>query len=296
MHKLVEVFCDVDDFCAVFIPEWEKTLLTDGIRKRQRSGRMSMSEVMTIIIFFQMSRHRDFKNFYTGYLCRFYKSEFPNLLSYTRFLEVMPTALVPLCSYFSILKSEPTGIEFVDSTSIKVCHNLRIQRHKTLAGLASRGKGSMGWFYGFKLHLIVNHQGGIVAAKITPAHVHDTKPVTDMVFSPMDKLYADKGYISKALSSDLLEKGVTLVTNVRKNMKERAMSLWDRAMLSKRFIIETINDQLKNISQIEHSRHRSVHGFMLNMIAGLIAYQLKDNKPQLNITNAEFNAITVMAR
>ncbi|EBV6897318.1 IS982 family transposase, partial [Salmonella enterica subsp. enterica serovar Mbandaka] len=133
-------------------------------------------------------------------------------------------------------------------------------------------------------------------AKITPANIHDTKPVADMAFSPMDKLYADKGYISKALSSDLLEKGITLVTNVRKNMKAKAISLWDRAMLSRRFIIETINDQLKNISQIEHSRHRSVHGFMLNMIAGLIAYQLKDNKPQLNITNAEFNAITVMAR
>ncbi|MEP8782010.1 IS982 family transposase, partial [Enterobacter ludwigii] len=198
MNKLVEVFCDVDDFSAVFIPEWEKTLLTDGTRKRQRSGRMTMSEVMTIIIFFQMSHHRDFKNFYTGYLSRFYTAEFPNLLSYTRFLEVMPTALVPLCSYFASLKSEPTGIEFVDSTSIKVCHNLRIHRHKTLSGLASRGKGTMGWFYGFKLHLIVNHQGGIVAAKITPANIHDTKPVADMAFSPMDKLYADKGYISKA--------------------------------------------------------------------------------------------------
>ena len=296
MNKLVEVFCDVDDFSAVFIPEWEKTLLTDGTRKRQRSGRMTMSEVMTIIIFFQMSHHRAFKNFYTGYLSRFYTAEFPNLLSYTRFREVMPTALVPLCSCFASLKSEPTGIEFVGSTSIKVCHNLRIQRHKTLSGLACRGKGTMGWFYGFKLHLIVNHQGGIVAAKITPANVHDTKPVADMVFSPMDKLYADKGYIGKALSSELLEKGITLVTNVRKNMKAKAISLWDRAMLSRRFIIETINDQLKNISQIEHSRHRSVHGFMLNMIAGLIAYQLKDNKPQLNITNAEFNAITVMAR
>ncbi len=149
----------------------------------------------------------------------------------------------------------------------------------------------MGWFYGFKLHLIVDHQGGIVAAKITPANVHDTKPV-----SAMDKPYADKGYISKALSSDLPEKGITLVTNVRKNMKAKAISLWDRAMSSRRFIIETINDQLKNISQIAHSRHCNVHRFMLNMVAGFIAYQLKDPKPQLNITNTEFNAIAVMAR
>ncbi len=153
MHKLVEVFCDVDDFCAVFIPEWEKTLLTDGTRKRQGTGRMTMSEVMTIIIFFQISHHRDFKNFYIGYLAHFYKSAFPNLLSYIRFLEVMPTALVPLCSYFASLKSDPTGIEFVDSTSIKVCHNLRIHRHKTLAsalvGVAPMNKES-GRFKGMR--------------------------------------------------------------------------------------------------------------------------------------------------
>ncbi len=296
MDKLVEVFCDVDDFSMVFMPEWEKSLLADGSRKRQRASRMSISEIMTIIILFQMSHHRDFKNFYTGFIARFYQSAFPNLLSYTRFLELMPSALVPLCSYFASLKSEPTGIEFVDSTSIKVCHNMRIGRHKTLAALARRGKGTMGWVYGFKLHLIVNHRGGIVAAKITPANVHDTAPVANMVQAGMDKLYADKGYISQALSSELQDKGVSLVTNVRKNMKKRALSLWDRAMLSRRFIIETINDQLKNISQIEHSRHRSVHGFMLNMIAGLIAYQLKDSKPQLNITNAEFDALNVVAR
>lgn len=294
MDNLVDVFCDVDDFCSVFIPQWEQQCLTDGTRKRKRSSRMAMREIMTIIIVFHMSHHRDFKNFYTGYLARFFKSEFPNLLSYTRFIEVMPSAMVPLCSYFSSLKSEPTGIEFVDSTSIKVCHNLRIPRHKTLSGLASRGKGTMGWFYGFKLHLIVNHQGGIVAAKITPANVHDTKPVKEMVVDSMDKLYADKGYISKALASDLLERGVTIINNVRKNMKAKALSLWDRAMLSRRFIIETINDQLKIISQIEHTRHRSVHGFMLNMIGGLVAYQLKERKPQLNITTAEFNAIAVI--
>ncbi len=264
MDNLVEVFCDVDNFCAVFIPQWEQQCLTDG--KRKRSGRMSMSDIMIAL---HMSHHRNFKNYYTGYLARFFKSEFLSLLSYTQFSEVMPSAVIPLYSYFSSLKSESTGIEFIDSTSIKVCHNLRIPRHKTLSGLASRGKGTIGWFYGFKLHLIVNHQGGIVAAKITPANVHDTKPVKGMVTNSMDKLYADKGYISKALTSDLLEQGVTIVNNVRNNMKDKALSLLDRAMLSRRFVIETIKDQLKNISQIEHSRHRSVHGFMLNVIGGL---------------------------
>jgi hypothetical protein len=226
-------------------------------------------------------------------VARFYKKHFPELLSYTRFLEVMPRTLVPLCSYFTTLLGKPTGLEFIDSTSISVCHNLRIPRHKTFEGIARRGKGTMGWFYGFKLHIVVNYRGEIVAAKLTSGNVHDTKPVPALAEGLVDKLYGDKGYISKALEERLFDKGVSLITNVRKNMKAKALSLWDRAMLSRRFIIETINDQLKNISQIEHSRHRSMNGFMVNLMAGLVAYCLKENKPTLNITDVEYNMMTV---
>jgi hypothetical protein len=147
MDKLDEVFCDVVDFCKVSLPEWEKLLLINGTRKRKRSGRMSISEVMTIVICFHMSHHRDFKNYYIGYIARFYKGDFPRLLSYTRFLEVMPNALMPLSSYFKTLRGKPTGIEFIDSTCIKVCHNLRIPQHKTFDGIAQRGKGTMCIFW-----------------------------------------------------------------------------------------------------------------------------------------------------
>ena len=294
MNKLVELFCDVDDFCKVFIPQWQKQLLEDGTLKRQRSGRMTTSEIMTIVVSFHMSHYRDFKNYYLIYVSHVYKEDFPNLLSYTRFLEVMPRVIVPMCAYFTSLKGKPTGIEFIDSTSIKVCHNIRIPRHKTFDGIAQRGKGTMGWFYGFKLHLIVNYQGEIVAAKVTTGNVHDTQPVTELAQGLTDKLYGDKGYLSKALAASLFEKGVTLVTTVRKNMKAKAISLWDRAMLSKRFIIETINDQLKNISYIEHSRHRSMNGFMLNLLAGLVAYCLKESKPSLNLTDVERNSMVIV--
>jgi hypothetical protein len=293
MKNLVELFCDVDDLCKVFIPQWQKQLLEDGSRTRKRDCRMSMSEIMTIIIGFHMSHHRDFKNYYLGYVTAFHRKEFPNLLSYTRFLAMMPRTIVPMCAYFSTLKGKPTGIEFIDSTSLKVCHNIRIPRHKTFDGIAQRGKGTMGWFYGFKLHLIVNHHGEIVAAKVTTGNVHDTKPVEELASNLPDKLYGDKGYLSKALEANLFEKGVELITTVRKNMKAKAMSLWDRAMLSKRFIIETINDQLKNVSFIEHSRHRSVNGFTLSLMAGLVAYCLKENKPSLNITDVEKNAMVI---
>jgi len=191
--------------------------------------------------------------------------------------------LVPLCGYFARLKGKPTGISFVDSTSLKVCHNLRIPRHKVFEGIAARGKGSMGWFYGFKLHLIINHRGDILAVKLTPGNVDDRKPVPEMAENMFGALYVDKGYISKVLADTLFDNNVELITNVRKNMKARLLSLWDRAILAKRFIIETINDQLKNISQIEHSRHRSLHGFMLNLMGGLIAYCLKENKLSINL-------------
>ncbi len=273
------------------MPEWEKQCLSDGTRQRNRACRMSMSEIITIIIAFHTSHHRDFKNYYKGFIAQFYRGHFPTLLSYTRFLEVMPKAIVPLSSYFNILKGDATGIEFIDSTSIKVCHNLRIPRHKTFLGIAERGNGTMGWFYGFKLHLVTNYRGEIVDAKLTTGNVHDTKPVMALSKKLSGKLYADKGYISKQLTQNLKEKGVDLVTTVRRNMKAKALSMWDKAMLSRRFIIETINDQLKNISQIEHSRHRSVNGFMLNLLGGLVAYCLKDNKPTLNITDVERNTM-----
>jgi hypothetical protein len=198
-----------------------------------------------------------------------------------------------LCAPTS-LKGKRTVIEFIDSTSIKVCHNIRIPRHKAFDGIAKRGKGTMGWFYGFKLHLVVNHNGEIVAAKVTTGNVHDTQPVAELAQGLTDKLYGDKGYLSKALAADLFEKGVTLVTAVRTNMKAKAISLWDRAMLSKRYIIETINDQLKNISYIEHSRHRSMNGFMLNLLVGLVVYCLKTDKPSLNLTDVERNSMIVV--
>lgn len=223
---------------------------------------------MVILIAFHRSHYGDFKRFFLGHVSTHWRSAFPSLLSYTRFLEVMPSVVVPFCAYFTPLKAEPTGIAFVDSTSLVVCHNLRIPRHRVFSGVATRGKNSMGWFYGFKLHLIVNHCGEILAAKLTVANVDDRKPVPELVAGLSGKLYGDKGYISKALGDSLLQQGVELITNVRAKMKAKDLSLWDRLMLKKRFVIETINDQLKNISQIEHSRHRSLHGFMSNLLCG----------------------------
>jgi hypothetical protein len=291
--SLLELFIDVDDFWKVFFPIWKQQLLADGSIKRMRETQLSMSEIMTILIHFHQSHYRDFKAYYIEHVKANLQSEFPNLVSYNRFVELMPRALVPLLAYLRGRKGTCTGISFVDSTPLKVCHNRRIKRHRVFAGLAERGKTSMGWFFGFKLHLIVNDQGEILAFQLTPGNVDDRKPVPKMAEKLFGKLFADRGYISKALFEQLYSEGLMLITTIRKNMKNRLMPLEDKLMLRKRSIIETINDQLKNISQIEHTRHRSFANFIVNLLAGLTAYALQEKKPSIGISQHQIHALTL---
>ena len=281
--SLLETFCSVDDFCQEFEPVWEQRLLEYRLRRRKRKSRLSLSEIMTIIIYFHQSGYRHFKAYYVNYVQQHLRAEFPGLVSYSRFTRLMSNALVPLTIYLLTRRGQCTGISFIDSTPISVCHNRRIRRHKVFAGLAARGKTSMGWFYGFKLHLVVNEHGEILAFQLTPGNVDDRKPVPTLTKGLFGKLFADKGYISKDLFAELWERNLQLVTGVRKNMKNRLMNWHDKLLLRKRSIIETINDQLKNISQIEHSRHRSFTNFLVNLVAGLIAYTLQPKKPSIHL-------------
>ena len=283
MSSLIAMFCDIDDFCKWFEPLYQQRLLQDGQRQRVRQGQLSLSEIMTIIVFFHQSGYRDFKRYYTKYVVVHLRSDFPTLVSYNRFVELMPRALVPLCTYLHTRKGHGTGITFVDSTPLAVCHNKRIARHKVFDGYATRGKCSMGWYFGFKLHLMVNDQGELLAFRVTTGEVDDREPVERMAEELWGNLYGDRGYISKVLHDALLAGGLKLITLIRRNMKPRLMRLWDRLMLRKRFLIETINDQLKNVSQIEHSRHRSLTGFMVNVVGALIAYTYQPKKPSLGL-------------
>jgi transposase len=208
---------------------------------------------------------------------------FPQLVSYPRFIELMPQALLPLCCYLQTRKGRCTGIAFIDSTPLAVCHNRRITSHKVFDGWAARGKTSVGWFFGFKLHLIVNDEGELLAFQLTPGNVDDRRPVTGLAKGLFGQLFGDRGYISQALHDVLWTQGLELLTKVRKNMQNRLLRLWDKLLLRKRALIETINDQLKNIRQIEHTRHRSVPGFMVNLVAGLVAYSYQLKKPSLGL-------------
>lgn len=283
--KVTEIFCSIDDFCIDFIPNYQKHLL--GSKKRNRPSKLSLSEVMTIQVLFHISKMREFKAFYNGYVCKHLESYFPDLVSYNRMVELCSDSLLPLAIY---LKGHGlgncTGISFIDSTPLRVCHNRRIHSHKVFDGLAQRGQCSIGWFYGFKLHIITNDMGQIVDFMLTPGNVDDRKPLKIKRFIKRlwGKIFGDKGYVGEELFKNLFFKGIHLVTKLRKNMKTSTVTpLMDAVMLRKRAVCESIIDQLKNIFQIEHSRHRSPRNFLTNLFAGLIAYNFSEKKPSLKI-------------
>jgi hypothetical protein len=283
MDSILSLFCSVDDFWQEFEPTWQTTLLTTTSRKRRRAGMMHPSEIMTLLILFHQSGYRTFKGFYCSYVCQHLRQEFPTLLSYGRFVCWIPQLLVPLCTYLHSHHGQDTGISFIDSTKLVVCHNLRIAQHRVFAAHAARGKTSTGWFFGFKLHLVVNDRGEILSWCVTPGNIDDRQPVPKLVRRLVGKLFADKGYISEPLAAVLREQGLHLITRLRKNMTNRLIDLGDKLLLRKRAIIESILDQLKNISQIEHARHRSPLNFLVNLVCGLIAYSLKPRKPSLHL-------------
>jgi len=280
--SLLELFCSVDDFWLGFAPYWKTAQVAAG-RKCERAGQLCASEIMTILIHFHQSHYRTFKAYYTEHVQLHLTREFPHLVSYQRFVALIPSMLVPLLAYLPTRYGPCTGISFIDSTPLSVCDPKRISQHRVFAVDAKRGKSSMGWFFGFKLHLAVNDQGELLACCLTPGNVDDRKPVASMVKTLRGKLFGDRGYISTPLMQLLFEHGLHLITRLRKNMKNHLMHLSDKLLLRKRAIIETIIDQLKNISQIEHSRHRSPANFVVHLVAGLIAYSHQDKKPGLHL-------------
>jgi hypothetical protein len=284
--KLVEIFYFADEFCR----EFDKTL--DGVRlksdnskkSRNKPCKLSDSEVITILIAFHLGGFRNLKYFYINYVQKILKSEFPQTISYNRFVELQQKALFPMVIFLKTLRmGSCTGISFADSTAIKVCRNKRIFNHKVFSGIAQRGKSTMGYFFGFKLHLVVNDKGEILNFVITPGNVDDREPLKDTRFleKVYGKLFADKGYIGQQLFEKLFIDGIQLITGIKRNMKNCLMSMGDKILLRKRSIIETINDELKNICQIEHSRHRSFGNFLTNLISGLLAYSFLPKKPSI---------------
>jgi hypothetical protein len=144
------------------------------------------------------------------------------------------------------------------------------------------------------LALVINDGGELLNLKLTPGNVDDRSPVPEMVKDLFGKLVADKGYISQKLSARLCEQKLQLLTKLKTTMKNKLLPMFDKIMLRKRAIIESVNDQLKNISQIEHTRHRSPVNFFVNLMAGLIAYTFREKKPSLKIRVKELKRLPAL--
>ena len=290
--NLMDIFYFADEFCK----EFNKTIegyqidTNSGKKRRKKQSKLNDAEVITILIAFHLGGFRNLKHFYINYVQKHLNNEFQQTVSYNRFVELQQKVILPMTVFLKTLRlGSNTGIAFVDSTAIKVCNNKRIYNHKVFKGIAERGKSTMGYFYGFKLHLIVNDKGEIINFVITPGNVDDRQPLKDLNFlkKVSGKLFADKGYISKELFETLFVDGIQLITGIRNNMKNQLMTMHDKIMLRKRSIIETINDELKNICQIEHSRHRSFANFITNLISGLLAYAFLPKKPSIKYETIE---------
>jgi hypothetical protein len=292
--QLISIFCDVDDFCKEFEPEWRKILIENqnqnligNKKRRNRKTELSLCEAITIVTMFHKTRYRTFKDYYYRYVLTFLKPYFPKSLSYSRFVSLIKTCLFPLFIFSQGCLGECTGISFVDSTILTVCHARRINSHRVFKNMAKRGKTSTGWFYGFKLHLIINDIGEILAYMLTGGNVDDRVPVTELSKDIFGKLFGDKGYISQDLFLKLYDKGIQIITRLKRNMKNKLMNVVDKILLRSRGVIESVNNKLKSDCQIEHHRHRSPWNFLVNLVSGIVAYAYDSSKPTIKLTRRE---------
>jgi len=286
---ITALYCCLDDFCNVFA-DWEAHQLIPPPTKRQRTGKLSRSEMLFIMVLFHLSAFKDFTTFYLLGIGVQHRACLRDLPHYDRFVSLMPRLFVPLMVLLHSLSGEETGVDFADASKLAVCHNRRIGRHRVFDGLAARGKTSIGWFFGLKLHLVINHKGQIMALKITPGNTADSTVLDEITRHLTGKLYADKGYISRELFTKLWQRGLHLITGIRRNMRNHLMLLGDKIMLRKRFVIETVFDILKCEMGLEHTRHRSPVNAVVHILSCLVAYAYRPGKPSISLRGKKLEA------
>jgi hypothetical protein len=282
-QDITELFCFVDDFCKAVNEYMNHSFLPSKIHRRPtRVCKMTISEMVTILLLYHQSPCKNFKFFYKSYL-QLYRSEFPKLVSYNRFIQLKPRILFHLIVFVQWFchQSQKTGISYMDSSSLVVCHPKRIKAHKVFKGIAKLGKTTKGWFLGLKIHLVINERGDLHAVQFTPGNVDDRTPVINLVEGLLGFLFADKGYIKKELFETLYAKGLKLVTGIKTIMKNKLMPWMEKILLRKRTIIESVFHILKDIFELEHTRHRSVPNAFVHFASTLLAYCFKNNKPAI---------------
>jgi hypothetical protein len=291
MIDLTELYAEIDDFCREISKNLNSYLV--GVDKSFNidTPGLNLAEVLTILIYYHFSHFDCLKHYYLVKIQLNHKKDFPKLPSYNRFVERIKEVSLLAALYLQYRQAKFDGMGYIDSTPLKVSHPKRTNSHKVFKFVAKIGKSSMGWFYGFKLHVICDFSGNIVKCGITQGCTNDLKFGKEMLKDLKGKIFADKGYINKKIFLDLLDKGLILVTGVKKNMKNRLLDIWDKILLKKRSLIESVFNVMKNTLHLEHSRHRSVVNAGVYYLTTLIAYCWKPNKPHIKFNKQEIQLL-----
>lgn len=291
MIDLTELYVEIDDFCRKICADLGRNLIGSGVAVTIDTPGLSLSEVLTILVFYHYSRFDCIKHYYLIKVQRELKKYFPKLPSYNRFIERIREIPALATLYLHYKQAKYNGAGYIDSTPLEVCSKKRTRCHRVFKFEAKLGKSSKGWFFGLKLHIICDFMGNIISCKITPGNANDLKAAVKMLKDFKGKIFADKGYIGKKEFSILLEQGLILVTSVKKNMKNRLLELWDKILLKKRSLIESIFNVMKSALHLEHSRHRSVVNAVVYILTTLIAYCWKPNKPKIKFNKQEMEVL-----
>jgi hypothetical protein len=280
---ITALFCFVDDFIKISDQWINNSSLPTNNKRPTRIPEMSYSEILTIVLMYQQSPCKNFKYFYMSYL-QLYKSDL-RIPSYNRFIALKARVLhyLVLLLEWYCSQAQITGISYIDATSLAVCHPKRISRNKVFRDVAALGKTTKGWFFGLKLHLLINEKGEIQSLQLTKGNVDDRTPVIGMTKRLTGLLFADKGYIKQELFSTLYDRGLKLVTGIKKGMRNKLIPIFEKILLRKRPIIETVFSVLKRSFEIEHSRHRSFWNAFVHILSSLVAYCLKPHKPAIKL-------------
>lgn len=284
-NLLLKIYVETDDLLKGF-QHWSEQKALGRFLIHKRQPRLSASEICTILVGYHLSGYKCFEYYYRECILKTYLNCFPKAPSYGRFVyhTVWVLPLLLLLLLFKCAQSLRSGYYFIDSKKLEVCHLRREREHKVFKGIARKGKGSMGWFYGLKLHLVINHLGEIVSFLITPASTADNNHsvLRWLLAGLKGKCCGDKGYLT-TLFEHFYTEGLQLLTKPKKNMKLLPAFREDIKLLKQRPLIESVNDILATVCNVEHSRHRNPWHGMASILSALIAYQYIEQKPHLFI-------------
>lgn len=275
--KITEIFFDFDEYLKEKFPN------ADAEFSMTIQSSLSLSEMASIEIGYHHSPYKCFKAYYKERILGELKNCFPQAITYERFVVLKPRLRFYLEHFLRSKRlSKPTDANYIDSSKLEVCHPMRSLTNKVFKDKAKHGRTIMGRFFGFKFHLIINHIGQIVDVFISTGNVADNNKelLRKITKGFVGLLIGDKGYIT-SIKEELADNGVNLLTKVRKNMKPPKYTPKELHYKKHRGLIETTNDLLKNKANIQHTRHRKVINFEVNIWAALIAYTYNDSLPSV---------------